>query len=67
MDFDNGFSASNVKGFGTYGGQEGLYEIAVIYLDEICYDTYLTDDVLGWLSEEDVEDTLRKIKDLPLL
>jgi hypothetical protein len=67
VNYDNGYSASIVRGSGSYGGDKGLYEIAVIYLGSICKDTYITDDVLGWLTEADVEDTLRKIKDLPMI
>ena len=63
--FPNGFAASIVKGPYTYGGPEGLYEIAVFDKEgNITYDTPITDDVLGYLNETDVSDTLIKIKEL---
>lgn len=65
VQFQNGYGASIVKGEHTYGGKDGLYELAVFGKDgHITYDTPITDDVLGYLTEQDVEDTLNKIKDL---
>lgn len=65
VKFDNGFGASVVKHNFSYGGSEGLYEMAV--LDEnndICYTTSITNDVIGYLNEEEVSDYLNKIKNL---
>jgi hypothetical protein len=65
VQFPNGYGASIVKGEHTYGGKNGLYELAVFGQDgQITYDTPITDDVLGYLSEEDVEKTLTDIKNL---
>ena len=65
VQFPNGYGASIVKGPHTYGGSQGLYELAVFGKDGgITYDTPITDDVLGYLSEEDVEKTLTDIKSL---
>ena len=64
--FENGFGASVVKHKYSYGGDKGLYEIAV--LDDMdggpIYYTSVTDDVLGHLSEENVETHLNEIKSL---
>ena len=64
--FENGFGASIVKHKYSYGGNDGLYEIAV--LDDIeggpIYYTSVTNDVLGHLSESDVEIHLNEIKNL---
>jgi hypothetical protein len=65
VQFPNGYGASVVQGEHTYGGKDGLYEIAVFGKDgEISYSTPITDDVLGYLSEEEVEKTLTDIKNL---
>ena len=65
VQFPNGYGASIVKGEHTYGGKDGLYEIAIFGKDgEISYSTPITSDVLGYLSEEDVEKTLSDIKNL---
>ena len=65
--FENGYGASVVKGYGTYGGDEGLYELAVVGPNgSLAYDTPVTDDVLGYLSETDVTEALAKIEALPV-
>jgi hypothetical protein len=65
VQFSNGYGASIVQGPHTYGGSKGLYELAVFGKDGgITYDTPITDDVLGYLSEQDVEKTLLDIKNL---
>jgi hypothetical protein len=49
----------------SYGGKQGLWELAVLDSDgEITYNTSITNDVLGYLSEEEVNETLEKIKNL---
>ena len=52
--FDNGYSASVVSNEFSFGGRDGLYELAVIYNDAIVYDTPITDDVLGYLTSDDL-------------
>lgn len=63
--FDNGFGASVVKGPHTYGGKDGLYELAVLDEDgHLCYTTQITNDVEGYLTEEDVTKLLIQIQNL---
>jgi hypothetical protein len=71
--FPNGYGVSVVQfpgsyGGGSYGADEGLYEIAVLQgLEEdweICYDTPITDDVMGYLTIEDVETVLNQVEKL---
>jgi len=65
VQYSNGYGASIVQGPHTYGGKDGLYELAVFGKDgEITYDTPITNDVLGYLSEAEVEKTLLDIKNL---
>jgi hypothetical protein len=62
--FDNGYEASVVRSDYTYGGDKGLYELAVFKDGEITYDTPITDDVIGYLRPEDVTDVMAKIQEL---
>jgi hypothetical protein len=63
--FDNGYGASIVCTPHTYGGDKGLYEMAVLDSEGmLTYDTPITDDVIGYLSPDDVTDVLAKIQQL---
>lgn len=66
--FENKFGASVVCHKYSYGGPDGLYELAVIKGDEndwkLTYDTPITSDVLGHLTEEEVESYLNQIEAL---
>ena len=66
IQFDNGYGVSVVTGLYTYGGPDGLYELAVIDSNgEICYTTSITNDVIGYLRHEDVTDVMAKVQQLP--
>ena len=62
--FDNGYEVSVVKSQYSYGGDKGLYELAIFKDDQICYDTPITDDVIGYLREQDVTEVMEKIQQL---
>jgi hypothetical protein len=63
IQFDNGWGASVVKGPYTYGGDKGLYELAVLNNDEIHYNnTVANGDVVGYLRPEDVTDAMAIIQ-----
>jgi hypothetical protein len=67
--FANGYGASVIRGYGSYGADDELYELAVVKTAEddswdICYDSGITDDVIGHLSEEEITDILRQIEAL---
>ena len=63
--FDNGYGASIVCTPHTYGGDKGLYEIAVLDTEgKLTYNTSVTDDVIGYLRPQDVTDVMEKIQQL---
>jgi len=63
IQFENGFGASVIRHEHTYGGKDGLYELAVLDSEgEITYDTPVTDDVVGYLNEEGVTELLKEIQ-----
>ena len=64
-EFENGYGASVVSHDGSYGGKQGLYEIAVLdSTGDLCYSTPITDDVIGYANEDKIKDTLDRIKSL---
>lgn len=75
--FANGYGASVIHHKGSYGYEQGLYELAFIKYPkkkcdadefEFCNKNPLTGeverDILGWLTSAKVEETLSKIKKL---
>ena len=61
--FENGFGASVICHKYSYGGKDGLYELAVLDTKgEITYDTPITNDVIGYLTEEGVTAILAEIQ-----
>ena len=65
ITFENGYGASVVKTPYSYGGDRGLYELAVFGTDgHITYDTPITSDVIGYLRDIDVTDVMEKIQQL---
>ena len=65
MHFDNGYGVSDVSHSYSYGGKIGLFEIAVLDKDgNLTYDTPVTNDVIGYLTEEDVTDVMKQVQEL---
>ncbi len=66
--FPNGYGVSVVRFPGSYGFAEGLYEVAVLKGDankyDLCYDTPVTDDVMGHRDEQDVEIIMEEVQAL---
>lgn len=66
MMFENGYGVSVVSHTYSYGGKDGKYELAVLDSNgDITYDTPITNDVIGYLTEDEVTDYLSQIQELP--
>jgi hypothetical protein len=63
--FDNGYGASVIRNAYSYGGSSGKWEVAVTHDGPLCYATPVTQDVIGWLDEDAVAETLVAINALP--
>jgi hypothetical protein len=64
--YPNGYTASVVCHSFSYGGENGLFEVAVLRNEELHYDNPVTNgDVLGHLDFEEVAKTLTQIAALP--
>jgi hypothetical protein len=65
MQFDNGYGVSVISHTHSYGGRNGLYEVAVLDSDgNLTYETPVTNDVIGYLTEEDVTDIMKQVQEL---
>ena len=64
MEFDNGYGVSVIRSNTSYGGLSGLYELAVLKDGSLCYDTPITDDVLGWLTKDRVTEIMKQVQEL---
>ena len=66
--FDNGYGVSVVRFPGSYGFENDLYEVAILKGTpdnyELCYDTPITEDVLGHRDEIDINNILEEVQTL---
>jgi len=66
FNFPNGYYASILRGRGTIGTEEGLYEAAVCYNGGgVAYDTPITDDVWTGVTPEEVARFVTLVSELP--
>jgi hypothetical protein len=67
--FPNGYGVSIVRHNFSYGHERGLWEMAVMKGTEekhdITYDTPVTNDVMGYLNEDEVNDYVKQVSELP--
>lgn len=63
--FPNGYTASVLTGGHSYSNDDEPYEIAVMSNGDLDYTTPITDDVLGYLTEQEANDVLAEIEALP--
>ena len=69
--FDNHYGVSVVRGPYTHGGRKGLYELAVVYMapedkkSQLVYDTPVTNDIMGYLTPDNVTDIMAQVEALP--
>ena len=67
--FPNGLGASVIKHYGSYGFEKDLFELAVVrWISndnyELEYRTEITNNVICWLTNDDVLKLLERIKNL---
>jgi hypothetical protein len=60
-EFPNGFGASVIRSNGSYGYNQGLYELAVLQGTSLCYTSPITDDVIAFLTPRQVAVLLQEI------
>ena len=62
LQFENGFGVSVITGFGSYSNEDSPYELAVLWEDQLCYSTPITNDVMGYLTSEEVTEIMKQIQ-----
>ena len=62
LTFDNGYGISVLLGNMFYSNGIDTYEVAVLYNGGIAYNTDITDDVIGYINEDEVNDVIGKIQ-----
>ena len=60
---DNGYGLSVACHDGSYGGSDGLYEIALLKGDKLHYDDHEWTDVRGWLTKAEVWNWLKIVSE----
>lgn len=66
VTYQNGYTASVVRHNGSYGHNDGLWEVAVCRGDRgVAYDTPITNDVIGYADNEQVQAVCKEIAALP--
>lgn len=65
LDFPNGYGARVLFGSLFYPNGIDTYDLAVLKDGKICYDTAITNGVMGWLSKDEVSEVMEKVQNLP--
>jgi hypothetical protein len=61
VDFPNGYGLSIINGPFAYC-DSNTFEVAITRDGSLCYDTPITDDVLGYQTLEDIEALMKKVE-----
>jgi len=65
LQFDNGFGVSVVSHTFSYGGKDGLFEVAVLDKNgKLTYETSVTNDVIGYLEPHEVSEIMEQVQSL---
>jgi len=60
---ENGYGLSVACHDHSYGGKDGLYEIALLKGDKLHYDSHEWQDVRGWLTKAEVWNWLKIVSE----
>ena len=64
LNFDNGYGVSVITGPFAYC-DKGTYELAALKGDALYYSELTNDDVLGYLSPDEITEIMVKLQELP--
>lgn len=66
MEFKNGYGVSVLFGSMFYSNGIDTYEVGILKDGALCYNTPITNDVIGYITADEVTDIMRKIQELPI-
>lgn len=64
MTFKNGYGVSVLCGQAFYSNGVDTYEVAILHNGKLCYDTDITDDVLGRRGIAEVTEIMQEVQSL---
>ena len=64
MNFPNGYGISVVRFDGSYTSNDQEWELAIFHNGCLCYDTPITDDVIGHLTASGVTNIMEQVQQL---
>lgn len=62
LNFDNDYGVIVLLGDEFYSNGIDTYELAVLHNNYLCYSTEITDDVLGYITEDEVTNVMLKLQ-----
>lgn len=62
IEFKNGYGVSVVFGSCFYSNGIDSYEVAILHNGSLCYNTHITNDVIGYISSDEVTEIMKKVQ-----
>ena len=64
MNFENDYGVSALLGSAFYSNGVDTYEIGILYKDGLTYDTDITEDILGYQTQTEVTEIMKRVQEL---
>ena len=64
IEFENGYGVSVLLGRCFHSNGVDTYELGVLYDGDLTFNTDITDDVLGHITEEEVTEIMIRVQDI---
>lgn len=64
LNFDNGYGVSVLFGKSFYSNGVDTFELAVLKDGKLCFDTHITNEVVGYINSDKVTELMKLIQKL---
>lgn len=64
LNFDNGYGVSVLFGKSFYSNGVDKFELAVLKDGKLCFDTHITNEVVGYINSDKVTELMKLIQKL---